>query len=759
MLEVVLYQSNQDLFEQLSADTNRQIICPSPSVADNLRLSLPHSDIITISKWVSNHLKNLKESKSRKSDLMLNLAAVWRHYFPAGKAAHFREAFDLFTELRSFTLELELLSEFFKELEEDMVKSILIFWTYLIQEKIVDEHLSYQKITESNHLIPLAFVGFKHMSGVQIDMLRRLSETQEVLLLFPRPVFDESLSNDWIKWLEPNISMPDSGKLHNKYLKVMVPVKGKVNELLSAFVLENDHDLVLATTTPKFLHFQEIHQNHSFLKSSDDLFSGAIDEVVQKLKLICEAQNFSIKASELILKLDNYKKAAVMSGDYRLYKSIELTVTSIEQYSLLQEKIDNFAIEIIAETVMLNAPRTSVVSLEKTIDRSIADINALNFRSSFKPLAVIATNGVNNFRSNEKILSENMTKALRVIGPIKRAGLDYLFYKKDLIETLSHPDSVLIIEQELLDSDLSWKEILKFFEIDFRSAFIKKDAKALFDFIGNKMKKGPFVKSSFSATSLQTYIDCPRKYYFSYIHKLDNRPEVKNNLSADELGKLEHAVIAAYFEKVSSLNIIDRTLHRDLCWQMFSKLLIDKNMDLNKSESSKSFHEVLHYSLNGILFLADFAEINNVLQYKFEIPLSDNRWSLKGSIDCIAVLPMSKIAVFDFKRSAAATGTKSETVEFKKIQLWVYLLTLIEKKEIVSAFGYVNLSDLADDKLLFTSDEASEIVTNSIERLQQYIEKIIFELNSRTDFEPLPRDNKVCTYCPVTLFCHKGSLT
>ena len=170
MLEVVFYDSNQDLLSKMQKESAPLVICPSPLIADNLRNLLPELEIITISKWTADHLKGLGLVRARKSELMVKLSAVWKHYFPNEKTTIFLESFELFTELRSFTLNLELLAEFFKELDETIVKSILVFWTYLDQEKLVDEHASYKKVTESKLHRPMWFVGFKPVSYTHLTL-------------------------------------------------------------------------------------------------------------------------------------------------------------------------------------------------------------------------------------------------------------------------------------------------------------------------------------------------------------------------------------------------------------------------------------------------------------------------------------------------------------------------------------------------------------------------------------------------------------
>ncbi|MBC7713371.1 MAG: PD-(D/E)XK nuclease family protein [Rhizobacter sp.] len=757
MLEVIFFESNQDLLEQLKAGNTPLVICPSPKVADNLRSLVPELEVITISKWTSDHLKNLGLTRSRKSELMIKLSAVWKHYFPNEKTAIFLEAFELFTELRSYTLDLELLGEFFKELDEIIVKSVLVFWTYLDQEKIIDEHLSYKKVTESKLHRSMWFIGFKHMSGVQIDMLKVLSEEQEVEVFFPRPVFQESLPNDWIGWMteeEPKKSVDND--LQGS-VRVAVLPKGKANIILKKFFeTHNQYDLVFASTQTSLVSFQEAQKEKSFFKTSEDLFTVEIELLFIELKkLLKEKKQLTVEEMNSLLQAK--KIEAGKRGEYRKYKIIELTEVAVKDYSEFQTIIDSFAFDIFQVIIRLNAPRVSILTLEKSIERSFLDVSDLDFRDDEKPTVLLATASMGGFRANEKILSEAMTKALRSIGPIKRAGLDFLFHKYELLSILAKKETALLIEEQVLEADLSWREILKNFEaVDFDLG-IKYLIKKIQDYLTPKRKTGPFAQKNYSASKLQAFIDCPQKFYFSYIDKIDNRPEERASLSPDELGSLEHEIIANYFNKISKKSDeIDLDFHRKTCVEVFNAYLVSGKLTLSETEKARAYNEIMHYSWNGIVYLIDLMKTKNAKGIRFEVPLNTNQWNLVGSVDCIVELGDNKIVVIDFKRSSAAAGTKTETMEFRKIQMWVYLLALRQQGLEIESFGYLNLSDLTDMNLIFETEDAQKLMSSSMAPAQEIIEKAINDIQKIIDYIPAPRESKVCHYCSVNLFCLKG---
>lgn len=755
MLEVVFYESNQDLLGKMQAGNTPLVICPSPLIADNLRNLAPALEVITISKWTADHLKTLGLTRSRKSELMVKLAAVWRHYYPNEKTSVYLEAFELFTELRSFTLNLDLLAEFFKELDDVIVKSIFIFWAYLDQEKIIDEHSSYKKVTESRSHRPMWFIGFKHLSGVQIDMLKVLSEDHEVELFFPASVYVDALPNDWIKWLA------SEGPLRAESVKtearVSVLPKGKANVILDKFFETHPHyDLLMAGTRVGLVSFQEAQRKKSFFKTTEDLFGTETEWLMSSLRQkLKEEKGLNLETTSVFL--DELKKESEEKGEYRKYKVIELFNEAMKSYGEFQAGIDSFALDILEVITGLNSPRVSLITLEDNIERHFLDMNALNFRNDEKPLALLATGSLGGFRSNEKILSEAMTKALRAIGPIKRAGLEFLFHKYELLSVLNHPETVLLVEEQVLETDLSWREILKHFDVVDFDLDVKYTIKKVHEYLLPKMKEGPFAQKSFSASKLQTFIDCPQKFYFTHIEKIDNRPMERASLGPDELGNLEHKIIAKYFEESKSITAeIDLSMHQKICVQVFNEYLNESKLVLNETEKARSYNEIMHYTWNGVVFLIDLIKAKNATAIKFEVPLGQNPWNLNGSIDCLLIQGDKKVSILDFKRSSSATGTKTETVEFKKIQLWVYLLVLKHQNFEIDAFGYLNLSDLADDKLFFDGDEAQKLLSSSIDSAEGVVKTAIEDILAMRTFRANPRENKVCHFCPVNLFCLKG---
>lgn len=756
MLNILFYHSNQDLLLKLGQTETNRVICPSPTVADNLRAIAPEMDIITISKWTSDHLKVLGLQRARKSELMIKFAGFWRSQFPEEKSAFFHEAFEQFTELRSFTLDLALLAEFFQELDPKVVRSILIFWTYLESNQLIDEHLGYQKLLESKYHKDVSFVGFRNMSGVQVDMLKELGQKHEVNVFLPEGIFERSQPSDWIRWL-PNIDHSSRERRETllQKLNVLYLQEGKGNVALDAFYQHfTKHDIVLTGTQLGLNEYQELQHKNSFFKTNEDIFSNE-QSMVHEL-LMAKVSNGAMTIEELNDFFQAHKKYSLESVNYRLYKIVEIYEEALLLYSELNPVIDNFAIELLSMVAGLNSPRVSMVTIEKNQKRHIADLGSLQFRDDSKPVALYATEQVSGFKVNEKILSEAMTKALRAIGPIKRAGLEFSFQKLDLFNILKHQDSILMIDRELLDMDMSWRDILKHFELNSLDLTLDYKIKSPREILDGQIKKGKRPYSSFSATRIQSYIDCPRSFYFKHIENLDSTPDEKIDLESRELGQLEHLVIQKYYENKARINEIevDFVAHESICADVFFNYLEEKALVLSETNKAAHYYELVHYSLNGLLKINELVKDLNIKSIDIEVDLPQNPWFLKGSIDCLLEDQNGLLHIFDFKRSQSAIGSQEETNSFQKIQLWVYILSQVAQTKNIGCYGYINLSDPNESKIF--NESKGPLASEIIKEAQTIIEATITLIQNETEFRDHPRNGNVCTFCKVNLYCLKG---
>jgi len=753
LLDVVFYHTTRDLADVELDSVKPLVICPSPLVADGLRRLMPAGlEIITISKWVSDFLKSKNLKKSNKAELMLRLSSVWRHYFPEEEAEIFFRSFELFTELRSFTLNLDLLSDFLKELDEKIAKSVLIFWAFLENEKIIDEHKSYQLCAEINLTRPLWLVGFKHLSGIQIDMLKEIGENTEVGIFFPKDVYDETLSSDWIRWIVPEaITVPES---QSKKIEVVYFPKNKLNIVLKTLhEKRNRFDITLASQQIDFHHRQEVTLPGQFFKSPEDLFQSRREKYFETLS---DTLRFnSIALNDLLNQIVDAKKEVLVQQDFISYKILILVEEALSLYGEFQQTVDLFSVKVLKQIIELNSPRVSLATVAEEFKSGIFDINELPYRETKNPLVVIASSSYGSLKSNDSKYSEKMIESLRPIAPLKRAGLEFSYRKHEIRQSLAQAESLLLMEEGLEQIDLAWREILKDFSIDKINSESQYNLKEKKDYLSSRITPGPYTTKHFSASRLQGFIDCPRRYYFSYIEKLDHRPDERMKLGADEMGTLEHAIINKYFLDFGFAKEFDERGLQDICEKTLLEFLAKNKIGLSEKLRLTTFFELMHFSQNGIVFLLSFCKSESAISIEFEKELQANEWNLSGSIDCIVTLPGNMIAVFDFKRSQTAIGSKKETMAFDKLQIWTYLLYMIRhEKKAIHTWGYLNLSE-TDESQLYNEITAPVLSEQLIDEFASLIGKTKDALANEVQFAPKPRLPKVCKFCEVQLFCQK----
>lgn len=757
VLEVSFYGSARELNQVIELQNSQSLVLvPSPQVADGFRgLITSNVEVLTISKWVSDWLKQKNLTKTNKSQLMLRLSSVWRNYFPNGDLNLFMRSFEIFTEMRSCSLELEVLADFVKELDEDVSKSIFIFWAFVLSENIIDEQLAYKLTGEIDTKFSLHFIGFRHMSGIQIDMLKELGLRADVRVYFPVEVYAETQVGDWIRWITSE--KVDSPLKQSFKLNTLVYPSNRLNSTLFKIVdREGVFDVCLAQRQSTFHFIQESIQSNFFYKSPFDLFQNPITKASDDLQLYIGRENKKI--DEVIEYIIPKKNEALVGEDYLMYKVWSLFLDAIAIYREYQPEIDHFALKIIFEIIKLNSPRNSMVSLSDEPKGKLISLDDLPYFKSNQKLIMVASSSYGSLKGGDDQKTDRMLLALAAIGPIKRSGLDFSFIKADIINVLRENETVLFIEEGVEHSDLAWKEILTGVELVNVKVSGESSSNKIQDFLSNNIKKESLFIENFSASRMQTYIDCPRKYYFSYVQKLDHRPESRSQLSADEKGILEHKIIAAYFNKFSleCTRVLNQKELEPILIDILDGFLLTKKIALSSKIRLATHYELLNCVQNGITFLLEYANEFGAIRVEFEVEIPPNIHSIVGSIDCVVFFEDQKIGLFDFKRSSAAIGPKKETVEFEKIQLWVYLLSQVKWKQFsIHQCGYLNLSEISDS-LIFKKTDKRPLDFANLDPFETFLVQKINQLKQENKYEASPRKESVCSFCEVKLYCTKG---
>lgn len=250
----------------------------------------------------------------------------------------------------------------------------------------------------------------------------------------------------------------------------------------------------------------------------------------------------------------------------------------------------------------------------------------------------------------------------------------------------------------------------------------------------------------YSHSKLSSYEQCPLKYKFAYIDRIktDNRKNIEAYLGTKVHECLEHLYQDLQFEKINSLS--ELLSFYDVLWndEWSDEIVINK-----KEYAATNYHQM------GRRFITDYYnrhqpfEEGRIILLEGKINFSlDEREEVKivGYIDRLVQKGEGHYEIHDYKTSSSMPT--QEDVDRDK-QLALYAIGI--KKRFPDA-NHVDLiwHYLAFDKIL-KSYRSEEQLSNLI----MEINKLVSEIESRTDFSPKP--SRLCDWCDFQSICPEFS--
>ena len=163
-------------------------------------------------------------------------------------------------------------------------------------------------------------------------------------------------------------------------------------------------------------------------------------------------------------------------------------------------------------------------------------------------------------------------------------------------------------------------------------------------------------KPLLSATSIQTYVDCPLKYKYQYIDRIPQRFD-KAYL---KLGTVIHKVLELFHK--------NKYNNRNQLYDLFETEW--KNMDFHYKQ------EEFQYKNDAILMLDNYSNYikgyhSHIAYYEFEFEFETSYAVLRGKCDRVEISKDNEISIIDYK-----TSNKSKTPKqlLSNIQLGLYAL-------------------------------------------------------------------------------------
>ena len=717
------------------------VITPDPRCADSLRLILPEVNVITIADFISS---SWKKEIIRKSNFMLTLGAAWKILHPQKSYIEFSRIFNLFTDLRSYSLDFEVISSVLEKFDTEVVKSVQYFWLLYEKMNICDEHQVYFELAKKlpflekkqDHFI---FFGFNFFSNMQLNFLESLGQYYDVDVVVPAIILDRSSRFDWPNWLSGEVSSPLNADNRENFNVNIVRYHGNnLNQTLKNFIAQKSFSNCDIITTQNKINLEkilEIPLNDHFFKSSENILESHFLKAHDSLEKVIGESNVS-----LLDHVGSVLEREIEKQDFRGVKNWMMIKDFFQR--LLKESRENIIFEkfdwdLMKEVLTLEHPRLSYVPLHEKSARgrflSIKD----NLDSFDIPKIVIHQSKYQGLRTVYFEYDPDIVNSLSVIGPIKRPYFDSLFIVQSFYEIFSHGNNYLFLENNIEEEDLAWKQLLEDWrKQDINIPLPKKDKKIVL----KKKKELDGKGRKISTGMLQTYVDCPQKYYYKYVDKINRKEEIGGSLLPREQGIIEHESIENFFSQNKDVSSSCEYCMRNFCLNNH-KSLDDMTYAITLSDIKKNVQ-------SGVSYLFDFKKNLTNPKIKFEVRVNNEFFA--GRADCIISSDEGDY-LFDFKRSSFGIPSKNEVMEFNSIQLLYYATHLFREEKSFNwkSISYINLSNL--DKSLHLDISSSEL-------LQEYRyreELIINKLKRDQYFIPSPRKKEICQYCDLKLICNK----
>lgn len=793
MITICPFSTLNELWEYSYLEKNSSVkfITPHPQVLSGLRGQIGEkrrdlqAQYVTIFEFIKTSLEKDSINIYEKNKLMLELSVVWKKLFSSTEDQRaFFHSFDLFRDFRGISVDFSLIEEGLVNcnwLEKDTAGAIKIFWQYLTERNIYDEHSACHLLTEKYNNAPfsiapqkLVFYGFSHLTPLQCFLLESMGKIHSIYVPFPLSVYKDARDSDWIKWIGGEV-LPVEEKNTKANLKVAVVRERGMGPGIK-FVLEKhlqeEGEILLGEKNPTLGQVGEIPLGQIFFQVEASLFSNTYQKVFNQLIQLW-SNTHTVDTQRIVEYLRSMEKEALSEDlpqkDFKLIKTIRLIQQEIDDWcslSDLNKKATIFDYTVWQQAFTSNLPRNFITpSLSQESEISVMGLERIHSLHMGRGV-VVGVSSKYTFQSSSKgKLRQEIMEFVCAVGAVPRQELEEELLREHIMMILQREKSFLVIEKEVQERDDFWYEILRHFCIE---KIVVEEAlpQNKIDFVARWPKKNYLAQQEkWSAGRIQQFIDCRRAFYYKYVENIPYSPPSKNKIDKGQRGNLQHWVIAKYLERFEQFS---SARHHTIVEEEINSFICDQGLLLDKLEYEKAFIEVKNYSANGIHFLLDFKKEFPSSEFVFEKKFENDEH--RGSVDCIITFN-DGLGVIDFKRNTAPSV--KDIMEFRKIQLWYYLHHITNPKDKVYFFAYLRLSKIKDSRVTLNNDFSTNSLksffpqrtstheTSFKEKMGDFARDLIERIEDipqEEEFRPIPQNQNVCRYCWLDNICIKDNL-
>ncbi len=844
-----MYKSVNDFFEwahvSIQSYSTRSglratIVVPGPKTADGVRKwgqskFKSEGEAEVWSPYVYTYAEYLKKLTQRpelnggneklfeeiigKADIFLPFLKVWKKFFYHLPDDLFFESFLLYSEIRSFTGDLNLAQEILtvenSPHDAEILNIVTQFWNFATELPLLDEPTLIFMLAERLKKISVKkspglviFWDFHIFSGIQVDLMKSLAfYYDDVWIPLSHKIWDQKQNRDWMSWLDADlIEIPAIILNHDvekkksvKYFKLF-PDNG-TNLFFYQWTEENRNKnvaYILAETDPDLMQFLEFVPTNGKFQSKMTFLTEEFNQSFQFLK-----ERLPLKESDFISIIQHQ---LIKNKNEKNFRSLKINLMWIkygkEFFTLFHETgvINQIDLLTLGKIIELNLPRLKGVNFHDSME--LKDLNIENLLYGFDEF-IDEGNLKENFQECILILNKHhklespykegplgpYIDKLNNLGPVKRSDLKDLFSKEKLREILEFVATQFYVEESVYEENPSIKDLIEEMKIPRHQANqVPLKLKSSHNLMAQNDLNLTLNLKQLSPTQLQLYVDCPRKFYLEQGKIKSPSIEYEGSFQNYELGDLLHLILNKAFKNNSKTlkEMGNLTELKEFIDENYNEFKIKKNKNINPIENIRninSLYKSLPPVLNefkNIVDNLDETQFFSEMEVKGIFPVKSQDSSINYSTRIDLVLQGEwGFGIIDFKRTHYSIPTnKKEFGEFHYHQLWFYLMVLREKVEFknseVRFLGYYCLENPFKSMFWVPDGESENWVKGNFPLLgksifivgdkeninweEEYLNKFhkdLEELFGDTKFSIRPRNKKICEFCYSNKICPK----
>lgn len=437
-----------------------------------------------------------------------------------------------------------------------------------------------------------------------------------------------------------------------------------------------------------------------------------------------------------------------------------------ELFKIFENKLDNEIISFSGSPLkglqILGLFETRSLNFENVIfmDVNEATLPSLKIYEPLIPREVMISLGLNRLEKEEEIQHYQFK---RLIAGAKKV---FLVYQERADKEKSRFIEEIVWSRQKKAKDFNVAHISKAnFKVEVLAKQMEiKKSKEMVDFLKEK---------EYSASSLNTYLNCPLRFYFQYVLGFEEKEELRDDPEGRDIGTFVHELLEETFGKfVGRKPVIDEKFET-----YFANYLEDKFAnDFEQKMKSDSFliKRILEVRLNRFLEQEKHRPVEKLisLESKFSatLKLDSGNFKLKAFIDRIELLGDGSYLILDYKTGSTdimpeakfdkleAAGYSREAIKntVKSFQLPIYYHMVSGHKDFkgerVNACLY-SLKDLGMTQFFKKEEQLAQreaIMGGYLKALDVLFAEII---DPEVKFKADEKNPRHCQYCPFFYLC------